>query len=202
MTTSIGSIAPNETKFPKVLRVPDTVPANIHAWSFKSTLAPTETAKAYARFRRFMEMGEGRLLSKLAIEYGVSLPVISRAASKYHWVSRIAAYEEWVAIKAAEEERDERHREHIERLASFRTRSEQMGTGLLSTGAQVLSVANQAIQDMKARGDVMDMRLLASALGAAAKCVTEGRNLTAQSLALEALLSGIDDAGNELDSFD
>lgn len=165
----------------------------IFPWSFRSSLSPNESRKAYQRFLRYLELGSGRTLTAISNEFNVSMPVISKIAKNNSWKMRAAAYDENIAIINAERERQSRHNEHMEKLEAFRSRTEQLGSGLIASAAQLLQVANQSIQDIKARGDTLDQRLIASALQAAAKCSVEGRSLIGSSLGVDALLSGIED---------
>lgn len=165
----------------------------IFPWSFRSSLAPNESRKAYQRFLRYLELGDGRTITAISNEFAISLPVVCTTSKKNNWKMRAAAYDENIAIVNAEKERQQRHGEHMEKLEAFRSRTEQLGSGLIASAAQLLQVANQSIQEIRARGDVLDQRLISSALQAAAKCSIEGRSLIGSSLGVDALLSGIED---------
>ena len=199
MTAQIAAVSPNQVEQQPSVSVPDTLPNRLQPWEYKSSLAPTETRKGYARFREWMDMGEETTLSAYASHIKVSLPVISRMSNKYHWRERAAAYREQSAIMKTEIEREKRHEEHQQRLEGFRVRSEQIGTGLLSASAQLLQQANNTINEMKKNGETLDRRLLAGVLQAAVKCSDQGRQLIGSSLGVEALLMGISDDGEAYD---
>lgn len=180
-------------------QIPDAFSETCRPWSYRSKYAPTERKLAYERFCHYLEQGGGRTLSNTARAYNISLPVISNCAKKYSWKVRAAAYDEFEALRKAEEERQLRHNEHIEKLETFRNRSEQIGNSLIAASAQLLATANASIAEMRANNETLDRRLIASALNASAKCAEAGRLLTAQSIGADALLAGLSDDGDAED---
>ena len=198
MTAQITEASPNQVEQRPSVSVPDTLPNRLQPWEYKSSLAPTETRKGYARFREWMDMGEETTLSAYASHIKVSLPVVSRMANKYHWRERAAAFREHQAITKTEREREQRHNDHVSKLESFRVRNEQLGNALFSSAAQLLQQANSTIVQMKAQGATLSERTLASALQAAVKCSEQGKAMTGSALGVEALLLGIND-GDEYD---
>lgn len=184
-----------------IVEVPDQIPSSIRPWDFRSSLAPTERRLAFKRFQHYIGQGPGRTLSETSHFFRVSLPVISRSAKKYHWITRAAAYDEFKALYDAEQAREKRHQEHLQKLESFRNRSEKVGEAMIAASAQLLQQANATIQEMKAQGETLDRKLLASALQASARVAESGRLLMAQSLGVDALISNIDGADGESDDY-
>jgi hypothetical protein len=176
-------------------------PTKIFPWSFRSSLASTESWECYTRFKYFIEMGDDASLNKVAIRFGVSHGTIANASRKYQWRLRRDAYLEHRGVELAEIQKQERHNDHLERLESFRMRSEQVGLGLIGAGAQLLQTANISIAEMKKNGETLDRRLIAGALNASAKVAEVGRMLVAQSLGIDALMAGLDDATGESDPY-
>ena len=182
------------------LEVPNTGPRVKHPWEYRSALAERETPQAFKRYRRYMELGGDITYSALAEEFGVNVASISRTAKKNNWQTRLAAYREQEAIIRAEKERENRHRDHVEKLESFRMRNEQLGNALFGSAAQLLQQANNTILEMKKNGDSLSERTLAAALQAAVKCSEQGKALVGSSLGVEALLMGISDSGDDYDN--
>lgn len=186
---------------PAKVKVPDTTVDLRRPWEYRSAFAGKETQKAYLRFEYYLSLGGKRTLSNVADHFSVALPIISVQAKKGQWRTRAAAFDEFEALRKAEEEREERHNSHLEKLKSFRERSEQLGMGLIGAGAQLLSIANASIAEMKSKNETLDRRLIASSLNASAKVAECGRILMAQSLGVDALLTGVDGADGDGDEF-
>jgi hypothetical protein len=172
-----------------------------YAWDYRSSLALTETKMGWARMIYWFQLGSGRTYSKVAEHFNVSIPNIARIAKVYNWKVRLEAWNEHYILKQTEDFRVERHNKHMEKLEAFRERSEALGTGLISAGAQLLRAANKSINEMQETGETLDRRLIAGALNASAKVAEAGRVLMAQSLGVDALMSGLDGAEGDLDEY-
>lgn len=59
---------------------------------------PRESAKAYAAFRVYLEMGPERSVRDVARKLGKSATLIGRWSSKFDWMSRVAAHGAHVAM--------------------------------------------------------------------------------------------------------
>jgi hypothetical protein len=188
-------------KLPKDLKTPNTTSNLRTPWEYRSSFASRESRKAFERFCYYLGIQDGRTLSKVSIYFKVSLPTISIQATKGQWVTRAAAFDEFEALRRADEEREARHNTHLGKLETFRDRSENLGAGLIGAAAQLLQAANASILEMKKNGETLDRRLIASALNASAKCSESGRVLMAQSLGVDALLTGVDGAEGDADDF-
>jgi hypothetical protein len=200
MDTEVAQV-PEKNQLPKKLKVPDSLSGIRTPWEYRSAFAPRESRKAFERFEYYLSIKDGRTISKVAIHFHVSLPSISTQAAKGQWLSRAAAFDEFEALRKADEEREQRHNTHLGKLETFRDRSENLGTGLIGAAAQLLQAANASIAEMRANGETLDRRLIASALNASAKCSESGRVLMAQSLGVDALLTGVDGAEGDADEF-
>lgn len=172
-----------------------------HAWDYRSELAPKESVASYTKFAAWIGLGKGRTLTAIAIQFGVQVASVCHSSKRHNWKHRLAAWEEYQALRSLEEEREARHNEHLEKLKAFRERSEALGTGLITAGAQLLKAANESIGEMRSRGEVLDRRLVSGALNASAKVAEAGRVLMAQSLGVDALIAGIDGADGDGDEY-
>lgn len=168
-------------------------------WEYRSSYAPNERRSAYERFKYYLELGASRTHSIVSEHFKVSRVAITQMASKYNWNTRIAAWEEFEALRKADEDRQQRHEEHVAKLEAFRSRSEAISNGLISASAQLLAQANASIAEMKAQGETLDRRLIASALNAAAKCSESGRIMASQALGIDALLAGLDGGEDDIE---
>jgi hypothetical protein len=200
MSTSSPQVTESDKTLPKI-KAPDSTTGLRAPWEYRSSFAKRESRKAFERFCYYLEIKDGRSLSKVSIHFNVSLPSISVQAAKGQWLTRAAAYDEFEALRRADEEREARHNTHLGKLETFRDRSENLGAGLIGAAAQLLQAANASIAQMKAAGETLDRRLIASALNASAKCSESGRVLMAQSLGVDALLTGVDGAEGDAEDF-
>ena len=55
---------------------------------------PDETAKAYAAFRYYRDLGEQRAAAKVWEKYGLSRGLVERWSTVHAWVSRVRAWDE------------------------------------------------------------------------------------------------------------
>lgn len=186
----------------KNLDIPVTHDSQKFPWHFRSAYAPTENSRSYDKFVYYMNLDiQERYLKRVAEHFDCDYTYLTTQAKKHQWKIRAAAHDEHKALEKAERDREERHQAHIVKLEQFRGRSEQLGAGLITAAAQLLQAANHSINQIKARGDVLDTRLISGALNASAKCAEAGRLLTAQSLGIDALVSGLDDADGSPDDY-
>jgi len=169
----------------------------VRTWDFRSPSAPREHRATYIQFQKYLELGEGRSLKKIADLFHISPPSVIRCAKNNHWKERAADYDREMPLLRLEQERIARFQEHSEKLESFRTRSETLGTALITASARLLQTANATLAAMQENGEQLDRRLLSGALNASAKVAEAGRTLMAQSLGVDALLTGIQGAEEE-----
>jgi hypothetical protein len=172
-----------------------------YPWDYRSSFALTETKNGWSRMIYWFQLGGGRTYTKVAQHFGVSLPSIVRIAKTYNWKQRLEAWNEHYILQQTEQFRIDRHNEHMKKLEAFRERSEALGTGLISAGAQLLRAANKSIAEMQEAGETLDRRLISGALNASAKVAEAGRVLMAQSLGVDALMSGLDGAEGDLEEY-
>jgi predicted DNA-binding protein YlxM (UPF0122 family) len=175
-------------------RLTRSVKGPVRTWDFRSSSAPTERKATYIQFQKYLELGEGRSLQKIADLFEISICSVSRCAKNNHWKERAADYDRELPLLRLEQERLARFQEHSEKLESFRTRSETLGTALITASARLLQTANATLAAMQENGEQLDRRLLSGALNASAKVAEAGRTLMAQSLGVDALLTGIQGA--------
>lgn len=188
----------------------DKIPDSIHVqkdtptwpWSFRSTYSPREHESTYRQFRYWVSLGEVRTYHKCAIKFGLTIQTVSINARKNRWKDRLKAYLDYRIVEKAENEREKRHNDHLNKLEQFRVRSEQIGVGLITASAQLLQAANNSILEMKNRNETLDRRLIAGALNASAKCADAGRMLVAQSLGVDALIAGVEGADGDSEAYE
>jgi len=71
-----------------------------HIWA---TRRPGESAKAFAAFEAYRDMGSGRSIEKVGKRLGKNPVVLARLSKKHEWVKRTAAFDSWVSEKKAQE---------------------------------------------------------------------------------------------------
>src|SRR5688572_14622428 len=65
---------------------------------------PNESAKAYAAFRAYCEMGSERTAEKVAAKYKRSVSLIRRWAAVHKWTARVKLHDQRIQSKLTEEE--------------------------------------------------------------------------------------------------
>ena len=180
--------------------VPDST-GRAFPWSFRSSYAPTEGRKSYARFQYFLSMGVDRTLSKVAFKYDIAISTVSKAAKDYQWKVRAAGYDENKAIMDAENDRRERHESHLAKLEAYRSKNEQLGGALGMAAVRLLQHADKTLTEMKDNGETFDRRLVSSALLTAAKLADMSKSLVATSLGVDALVAGLEGAEGDDDAY-
>lgn len=170
-------------------------------WEYRSAYGPGETVKAHERLMYYLSLGQGRTLTKVSEHFGLRLPNVSVMAKKNQWKTRAAAWDEYEALRKAEEERESRHNEHMQKLSEFRDRSETVGTAMITSAARLLQAANKTLSRMQAADEELDRKLLASVLQASARVAESGRILMSQSLGVDALMAGLDGAEGDGDEY-
>lgn len=81
---------------------------------------PTESAKAYAAFVAYCEMGVQRSLEAVCRNYAKSIPVLKKWSAVHSWQKRVADYDRTIALERAEDLRTHRRAE-VERLRQQNT---------------------------------------------------------------------------------
>jgi hypothetical protein len=178
-----------------------TDPNDKYPWDYRSLIVPNEKKPTWEKMIYWFQLGKGRTYSKVAEHFDISIVAVSRTAKMNLWKQRLEAWNEHYILKQTEQLRADRHNEHMKKLETFRERSEALGTGLISAGAQLLRAANKSITEMQETGETLDRRLISGALNASAKVAEAGRILMAQSLGVDALMSGLDGAEGDLDEY-
>jgi hypothetical protein len=153
---------------------------------------PNESAKAYAAFVAYAEMGTQRSLEKVQQKYDKStsyIRVLARWSAQHRWQERVREYDAAIAAERAELLRQQRHAE-IERL---RSDSQADAANLRKLARGLNYQLDQAIAHLET-GDI-EPRHMAGILRTIAQALETATNLDAAALgideALQAATGGI-----------
>jgi prophage DNA circulation protein len=143
---------------------------------------PNESAKAYAAFVAYAEMGSQRSLEKVCQQYAKSIPVLKRWSVQHHWQERVRQYDAAVleehnaALRAKRNQEIERLRQDA--LLDAKT-LRQLGRGLSAR-------LGETIKDMKA-GDI-EPKHVASLLRTVAQSLEAATDIDAAALGVDEAL--------------
>lgn len=90
-----------------------------HIWA---TRRPKESAKAFAAFEVYRDMGLDRSLRRVAEGLARNVKTLARLSKRNEWVKRVAAFDSWVSEQKAKEtarEIIEMNRRHAQQAKSF-----------------------------------------------------------------------------------
>ena len=113
-----------------------------------------ETGKAHTAFTDYLELGEGRSLSKLAEMYAKSKPYVNqlkRWSRQHNWVARAAAWDAHIAAEA----RQRTERTLIERRVEVQEREWEMSEALLKRAEEInkLPLTQRVLTDTQTSPD-------------------------------------------------
>ena len=108
---------------------------------------PGESVKAFAAFKRYLDMGEKRSLAKLGRLLGVSRQALEPWSVKFKWQDRIKA----ALVQDAEDECATEQRAKLERAREIERRRQQVQDTAWTTGQQAIRMARNILR--KIRGD-------------------------------------------------
>jgi hypothetical protein len=129
---------------------------------------PTESAKAYAAFVAYCEMGSQRSLEKVCQQYAKSIPVLKRWSAQHRWQERVRQYDAAVleehnaALRAKRNQEIERLRQDA--LLDAKT-LRQLGRG--SSGKLGEAIKNMQAKDIEPKHVASLLRTIAQSLEAA-----------------------------------
>lgn len=107
---------------------------------------PWESAKAYASFCDYLEMGTSRTLEKLAKMQGRASPRwLGEWSTKYHWQERVAAYQahlDMAGVRAQEEA-------HQQALQMYLSKQRTIHAESMSACSRILRIANSVLDDVE-----------------------------------------------------
>jgi prophage DNA circulation protein len=143
---------------------------------------PNESAKAYAAFVAYAEMGSQRSLEKVCQRYAKSIPVLKRWSAQHHWQERVRQYDAAVleehnaALRAKRNQEIERLRQDA--LLDAKT-LRQLGRGLSAR-------LGETIKDMKAED--IEPKHVASLLRTVAQSLEAATDIDAAALGVDEAL--------------
>jgi hypothetical protein len=143
---------------------------------------PTESAKAYAAFVAYCEMGSQRSLEKVCQQYAKSIPVLKRWSAQHRWQERVRQYDAAVleehnaALRAKRNQEIERLRQDA--LLDAKT-LRQLGRGMSGK-------LGETIRDMQP-GDI-EAKHVASLLRTIAQSLEAATNIDAAALGIDEAL--------------
>jgi hypothetical protein len=143
---------------------------------------PTESAKAYAAFVAYCEMGSQRSLEKVCQQYTKSIPVLKRWSAQHRWQERVRQYDAAVleehnaALRAKRNQEIERLRQDA--LLDAKT-LRQLGRGMSGK-------LGETIRDMQP-GDI-EAKHVASLLRTIAQSLEAATNIDAAALGIDEAL--------------
>jgi hypothetical protein len=169
-----------------------------------------ETAKAYAAYCIYRNMGADRSLEKTAIKFyprqspdtyrtHPNIARIERWSKTWNWVERCKDFDRDEEAILRDRIRQQNIEEHNRKLEQFRLQNETIGFGLLETGREFLAIANLIIATFKDK-EVLDKRdielflAIPSSIKAIAGFCLQGSNLAADGLLIRQLMEKIKEA--------
>ena len=119
---------------------------------------PKESAKAFAAFQLYRDMGVERSLAKVGQQLGKSTPLMERWSKRWNWVARVTAWDM---------EQDRRAREaNLKQIEQMRERHAQMAVGFQSKALERLATIRP--EDLKPK-DALDFFALAARIEASSR---------------------------------
>jgi hypothetical protein len=140
---------------------------------------PTESAKAYAAFVAYCEMGSQRSLEKVQQKYARNtsyIRVLARWSAQHRWQERVRQYDAALA-RAGMEARIEQYRQDVI----------EHGERYRKVGRDLHDAARVLLFELLRRKDDLDYS--PALLGTIVRAVEAGSNLEAHSLSLDKLLT-------------
>jgi hypothetical protein len=167
-----------------------------------------ETAKAYAAFTIYRNMGTSRSLEKTAVEF---YPVIDSSQSrhrnknqlgvwskKYNWVARCKDYDRDRESELREHTRLKNVEEHDRLLEQFRKSNETIGFGLSDMGLRLLEIGNRIVNTLENK-EVLDSKdidlflAIPSSIKAIGAIGASGSELAADGLCIRQIMERIEE---------
>jgi hypothetical protein len=146
---------------------------------------PTESAKAYAAFVAYCELGTQRSHEAVGQKLGKSRQIINRWSAQHRWQERVRAYDAAIAAERAEILRQQR-REEIERL---RTTSQADADSLRKLARGLGTRLGASIGQLEA--GAIEPQHMASMLRTIAQSLETATNLDAAALGIDEVLEWI-----------
>jgi len=155
---------------------------------------PTESAKAYAAFVAYCELGTQRSQETVSKQLAKSRQFISRWSAVHNWQSRVADYDRAIALERADDLRTLR-RADVERL---RTQNTDDAATLRTLARALTGKLARRIGTMDEQG--IEVKDLAPLLRALATTLDTATNLEASALGITDLMRLLDDGDMDSDS--
>lgn len=170
-----------------------------------------ETAKAYAAYCIYRNMGAERSLEKTAIKFyprqspdtyrtHPNIARIERWSKTWNWVERCKDFDRDREAILREHQRQKDVEEHDLKLEQFRQDTENLGFGLLAMGMRLLTIGDRIIKTLENKDlDSTDVALflaLPNSIKAIANFATIGGNLAADGLLIRQLMEKLKEDGN------
>jgi urease accessory protein UreF len=140
----------------------------------------TESAKAYAAFVAYAQLGPERSHEGVARRCSKSIGLIHRWSRTHSWVTRVRAYDAELVEAAAEQHRAQ----YLADLEAHRTRSMQMGRALFALAAKLLN---------RLQAEIETVEVNANTLTLCAKAIVTAADLEAHALGIEQLFAQFDE---------
>jgi hypothetical protein len=137
---------------------------------------PTESAKAYAAFVAYCEMGSQRSQEAVSQQLAKSRQIISRWSAQHHWQERVRQYDAALA-RATMEARIEQYKQDVA----------EHGERYRKVGRELHDAARVLLLELLRRKNDLDYS--PALLGTIVRAVEAGSNLEAHSLSLDKLLA-------------
>lgn len=166
-------------------------------WSIRSGGASSETEKEYSYFQIYRDTGEGRSITHIRQLFNISQSAIRQIAEKNNWKERVSDYDRFILVQKVKLEQTNKAKQHISRLNEYRVQQELIGRDFSIAAARIAAVANKQLELMLVAGGLVDPEKLPSYLSAAAKLAEVGKQLQANALGVDALLTAMQDTDIE-----
>jgi hypothetical protein len=141
-----------------------------------------ESDQAYEAFALYRDQGPVRSQERVSKELGKTTVLISRWSSKYNWVQRVRAFDQYLDLQVSREA----EKRYIKSIAEFRERQRDLALKLSEAAVKLLVKANLRLKNIKIEDIEPDK--LPAFYRAAAAVAEAGSNAEAEALAIEKLL--------------
>lgn len=151
---------------------------------------PTETAKAYAAFSVYRDMGDSRSLEKTGQKLGKCKAVMETWSRKHDWVNRVAEWDAEQDLLRQKEAIAARRKEHRENLKQFGQNHAQLGKQAFKAAA----LGTQALVRFLEKNPEVESIAEGAQLAGIVKTIIPIADFWAKGLAVDRLLEklGID----------
>lgn len=167
------------------------------AWTKRSVYAANETDSEFKLFEIYRNCGGGRSLQYVAKITNLALSRIHKVAEANKWRERTAAWDRHILAQNVEAATGARHEEHLKQLEMYRKEQQAIGQQMSVAAMRLAVLANNTLSEWITKEQNIDARDLPALLNAMAKIAGTGKDLQANSLGVDQLLSAMNESMDE-----